>query len=51
MPGQVVTAGKAFTTLRAGEEFGALVELLVCPEALWPAEALPAVWALTWPHP
>lgn len=42
----MVPAGEAFPTLGAGEEFGTLVQLLVCPQTLGPTEALATVWAL-----
>lgn len=43
MPGEMVSTSKAFSTLSAGEEFGAIMDLLVSFETLWPTKAFPTI--------
>lgn len=48
MPGEMVSTSKAFSTLSAGEKFGAIVKLLVSFETLWPTKAFSTIRALAW---
>lgn len=48
MSGEMVSTGKAFSTLSAGEKFGAIMKLLVSFETLWPTKAFSTIGALAW---
>lgn len=50
MPGEMVSTSKAFSTLSAGEKFGAIMKLLVSFETLWPTKAFSTIRALAWAH-